>query len=100
MLRANISHLAALKRHVRVDVSYLNHEWLNSVIVPIHYAFGENDGMISHKAQVSGPVLRGSYCRTVQHELVSLSVKSRGGLELGNVGSMSQFSLRVTTHHF
>lgn len=55
--------------------------------------------MTGELTEISGPPFSCNIRRGVNDELVGLGIESCRGLELGNVGSVTYLSLRVSTHN-
>lgn len=80
---------------MRVEISHLNDEGLDTIVSLEGDTPGEKHGMGRLYAKVTGPELCSLNRWGMNHELISVDIQSSSGLEASDVGAMTELSLSV-----
>lgn len=98
-LRSDISSLNSSLVFPGLSVSQLHHEGLSSVVFFAYNKSSHYDGVRSEATEISRPVFSSRTVRSVNHELISLFVKSGGSLEHSDVRAVTKLSLTISDPH-
>jgi hypothetical protein len=78
-----------------VQVTNLDHKWLNAEIIPVNDKSCEYDCVIRDYTNAAGPHLCRSNGRRMNYDLVFFFVKSRSRLKACNVRPVAHFCLDI-----
>lgn len=99
-LWAKITTLNTLKWHPGVQVSYLNEEWHDSIVIIFDNQPCKNHSMRAEISQITWPPLCGCKWWGMNDKLICFLVKGSSGLDSLNIRPMANFCLSICSHDF
>mmetsp|Transcript_93425 Transcript_93425/g.128705 ORF Transcript_93425/g.128705 Transcript_93425/m.128705 type:complete len:331 (-) Transcript_93425:41-1033(-) len=95
----NVTEFNTWHRFPVVQVSYLDHKWLHTIVLTLRSKSGKHNSMRAEMTHVTRPEFGCLDVRGVQNKLVGFWIPSSCGLKTCDIGTVTKLSLGIAANH-